>query len=201
MPDVVLLGDSHAEHLFIGIAEAKPDLNVAFYISFGAPLTENGNFGAIFEELLSNEKSQHVIMALAYRLQITSDNQNDVFEALELTIERLQKAKKTVSLLGDVPVFPVSAEFCKYGHRKANNFDLCKVSVNEVTDQKSNFLTEIKDLTERQNIKYFEIDQPLCNEKKCEMIKDGQVLYRDDNHLNVLGSRLVGGYVAGLMDF
>jgi peptidoglycan/LPS O-acetylase OafA/YrhL len=201
VPDVVLLGDSHAEHLFIGLAEAKPNLNVAFYISSGVPMTENENFGAVFEELLSNGESQHVIIALAYRLQISSDNQGDVFEALELTIESLQKSKKAVSLLGDVPVFPVSAEFCKFGHQKANNFDLCKVSVNEVTDQKSNFLTEIKDLTERQSIKYFEIDQPLCNEKKCEMIKDGQVLYRDDNHLNVLGSRLVGGYVASLMDF
>ena len=201
VPDVVLLGDSHAEHLFIGIAEAKPDLNVAFYISFGAPLIENANFGAIFEELLSNGKSQHVIMALAYRLQITSDNQNDVFEALELTIERLQKAKKTVSLLGDVPAFPLSAELCKFGHRKAKNFDLCKLSLNQVTDQRSDFLTEIKDLIKRQNIKYFEIDQPLCDVKKCGMIKDGQVLYRDNNHLNILGSKLVGGYVASLMNF
>jgi peptidoglycan/LPS O-acetylase OafA/YrhL len=201
VPEVVLLGDSHAEHLFIGLAEAKPDLNVAFYISFGAPLTENDNFEAVFEELLSNEKSQHVIMALAYRLQITSDNQNDVFEALELTIERLQKAKKTVSLLGDVPAFPLSAELCKFGHQEAKNFDLCKVSVDQVTDQRSGFLSEIKDLTKRQNIKYFEIDQPLCNGEKCEMIKDGQVLYRDDNHLNILGSKLVGSYVASLMDF
>ena len=201
VPEVVLLGDSHAEHLFIGLAEAIPDLNVAFYISSGVPVTENDNFGAIFEELFSNGESQHVIVALAYRLQISSDNQDDVFEALELTIDRLQKSKKAVSLLGDVPVFPVSAEFCKFGHQKTKNFDLCKVSVNEVTDQKSDFLMEINDLIKRQNIKYFEIDQPLCNGEKCDMIKDGQVLYRDDNHLNILGSRLVGGYVAGLMDF
>jgi peptidoglycan/LPS O-acetylase OafA/YrhL len=201
IPDVVLLGDSHAEHLFIGLAEARPDLNVAFYISFGAPLTENDNFAAIFEELLSNRKSQHVVIALAYRLQISSDNQNEVLKALELTIDRLQNSKKTVSLLGDVPIFPVSSEFCKFGHRKAKNLDLCNVTVNQVTEQRSDFLLEIKDLSKRQNIGYFEIDQPLCDVKTCGMIKDGQVLYRDDNHLNILGSKLVGGYVASLINF
>lgn len=201
VPDVILLGDSHAEHLFIGLAEAEPDLNVAFYVSYGVPLTENDNFKVIFEELLSNRKSQQVLVTFAYRLQISSDNYNDVFDALELTIERLQQSKKVVSLLGEVPVFPVSAEFCKYGHRKTDNRELCSISVNQVSDPSSEFLTKIEDLSRRRNIKSFKINQPLCDEISCGMIKDGQVLYRDDNHLNILGSRLVGGFVSTLMNF
>jgi len=35
--DVALIGDSHAEHLFIGLAEQLKDLNLAFYIKFYFP--------------------------------------------------------------------------------------------------------------------------------------------------------------------
>ena len=34
-PEIVLLGDSHAEHLFLGVAEALSTKNVVFYIQAG----------------------------------------------------------------------------------------------------------------------------------------------------------------------
>ncbi len=36
-PEVILLGDSHAEHLFLGLAEYIPNKNIAFYISGDKP--------------------------------------------------------------------------------------------------------------------------------------------------------------------
>lgn len=200
VPDVVLLGDSHAEHIFIGLAEAEPAINVAFYILGGVPLIENSDFRVIFDELLKNGKSQHVLITFDYRSRIPIDNQNDVLEGLALTIEKLRQSSKVVSLLGNVPSFPVSAEMCKFGHRKTDNLALCSLSVNQVTDQSGEFVTRIKHLSDKQDIEFFEIYQPLCNETVCGMIKDRHVLYRDDKHLNILGSRTVGGYLSNLMD-
>jgi hypothetical protein len=34
-----------------------------------------------------------------------------------------------------------------------------------------------------------------CNARSCSMVHGGKLLYRDDNHLNIAGSR----FVAGLM--
>lgn len=31
-----------------------------------------------------------------------------------------------------------------------------------------------------------------CDSMVCSMVRDGQLLYRDDNHLNIAGSLLVG---------
>jgi hypothetical protein len=31
-----------------------------------------------------------------------------------------------------------------------------------------------------------------CNARSCSMVRDGKLLYRDDNHLNIAGSRFVG---------
>ena len=42
--DTILLGDSHAEHLFIGLAEALPNQNVGFYIRGVPPIRTNSEF-------------------------------------------------------------------------------------------------------------------------------------------------------------
>lgn len=198
--DVVLLGDSHAEHLFIGLAEAEPALNIAFYILDGMPLVENNDFRVIFDELLKNGKSQHVLMTFDYHSRILIDSQNDVLEGLELTIEKLRQSSKVVSLLGKIPSFSVNAEMCKFRHRKTDNLALCYLSVNQATEQSREFITRVKHLSNEQNIEFFEIYQALCNETDCGMIKGRRILYRDDNHLNILGSELVGGYLSNLMD-
>jgi len=200
VPDVVLLGDSHAEHLFIGLAEAEPNLNVAFYISSGAPLIENVNFKAVFDELLNNGESQRVLVTFAYGRQISFENQKSIFESLELTVVKLIESKKIVSLLSDVPSFQINPELCKFGYLKVEVLDLCYISVKEVTESNYEVAAEVKALSRRQNIKYFEINHVLCNQTSCGMIKDGQVLYRDDNHLNILGSRVVGRYLSTLLN-
>jgi len=200
VPDVVLLGDSHAEHLFIGLAEAEPNLNVAFYILSGAPLMEDVSFEAIFDELLNNGESQRVLVTFAYGRRISFDNQKSILEALELTVMKLIQSKKIVSLLSDVPSFQINPELCKFGYLKVEVLDLCYISVNEVTEPNYEVVAELKALSRRQNIKYFEIDHVLCNQTSCGMIKDGQVLYRDDHHLNILGSRLVGRYLSMLLN-
>ena len=38
-----------------------------------------------------------------------------------------------------------------------------------------------------------------CNEKNCTMEKDGKLLYRDDQHLNIEGSRYIGKFIANEM--
>lgn len=36
----------------------------------------------------------------------------------------------------------------------------------------------------------------LCDGKNCKMEKDGKLLYRDDQHLNIEGSRYIGKFIA-----
>ena len=38
-----------------------------------------------------------------------------------------------------------------------------------------------------------------CDEKNCSMEKNGKVLYRDDTHLNIEGSRYIGKFIADEM--
>jgi hypothetical protein len=61
LPDIVLLGDSHAEHLFLGLAQSMPNKNIAFYIKGERPLLSRPEFSEVFRELLSNKKDQMVL--------------------------------------------------------------------------------------------------------------------------------------------
>ncbi len=47
--DIALVGDSHAEHLFLGLAEALPTKNVVFYIRNDLPLIDSPEFKKIFD--------------------------------------------------------------------------------------------------------------------------------------------------------
>lgn len=200
VPDVILLGDSHAEHLFIGLAEAEPNLNVAYYISHGVPLTGTINFEAIFDELLSNGKSQRVLVTFDYSRHISFENQNSILEALELTVRKLQQSKKIVFFLSDVPNFQINPELCKYGYLKAENLDRCNISLEEATDLDYQMAAKVEDLIKKQNVKYFKVEHVFCNQTNCGMFKDGQIFYRDNHHLNILGSRLVGKYLSKLLN-
>ena len=35
----------------------------------------------------------------------------------------------------------------------------------------------------------------LCNDKECTMVKNGVLMYRDSNHLNIPGSQYVGSQI------
>lgn len=201
VPDLILLGDSHAEHLFIGLAEAKENLNVAFYISDSVPLVDNPKFEGFFEEILGNGKRQSVLITFMYSYQFADRDKRDIFDRLELTIDSLQRAGKDVFVLGDVPKFQINPEICKFRFQKMEVLDRCEVSVNQATYQSRPYEAMIKYLSKKKGVQFVELNAALCDEDTCGIIKANQVLYRDNHHLNILGSRLVGGFLASSLNF
>lgn len=201
VPDLVLLGDSHAEHLFIGLAEAEKNLNVAFYISDSVPLVDNPKFEGFFEEILKNGKRQSVLITFMYSYQFADRDKKDIFDRLELTIDSLQRAGKDVFILGDVPKFQINPEICKFRFQKTEVLDRCEVSVNQATYQSRPYEAMIKYLSKKNGVQFVELNAALCDEDTCGIIKANQILYRDNHHLNILGSRLVGGFLATSLNF
>lgn len=194
IPDVVLLGDSHAEHLFLGLAENRPNRNIAFYILGSTPFITNPAFKTIFDEVLENGKFQNIILTMQFLTRV-NDDQVGLYEGLSTTIQALQGAGKTVTLVGDVPRFPHDPGYCAYS-LPSMPAPPCTISVDEAERQRQVYRGVLQRLAEEHNASYVEIDNPLCEAETCAMKKEGSVLYRDDNHLNILGSKLVGKYLA-----
>ena len=53
--DIAIIGDSHAEHLFIGLSEALPSKNIVYYTRPTLPILGNNEFNHVFDYVLSNK--------------------------------------------------------------------------------------------------------------------------------------------------
>jgi hypothetical protein len=193
-PEIVLLGDSHAEHLFLGLAEYIPSKNIAFYILDAKPYVETDDFKIIFNELLSNSAPQHTILTMHFIERIDSLG-TGLYEGFSSTIEALLKAGKSVSLVGDVPRFNQDPGLCVYSF-SARSRSSCVLSRDDVQRQSSVYESILMRLAKEYGLTYLRIDDDLCVENFCGMAKAETILYRDNHHLNIVGSKLVGKSLA-----
>tara|TARA_X000001036_G_C20674846_1_gene803790 strand:+ start:940 stop:2814 length:1875 start_codon:yes stop_codon:yes gene_type:complete len=196
-PNIVLLGDSHAEHLFLGLAESLKNYNVTFYILDEKPYISNTEFKTIFDELKNNGVKQNILLTMNYAFRLRKDK--DLFTGFDQTITELKNMGKEVLLIGDVPSYSIDPAFCVYKSNTGKIDNLCKISIKEANQQKNNFHEILSRLSKKHNIAYIEISKPLCNDNSCSMIKDNRILYRDKHHLNIIGSILIADYITKII--
>ena len=194
IPEIILLGDSHAEHLFLGLAEYIPSKNVAFYILDEKPYIGVDNFKPIFNEILNNKAPQHIILTMHFMERVDASG-SGLYEGFSSTISALLKAGKSVTLVGDVPRFNQDAGQCVYSSPLKPKAS-CTLSHNNVEQQLSVYNNILERLAREYGLTYLSIYEDLCVDNLCSMSKDDAILYRDDNHLNIIGSKLVGKSLA-----
>jgi peptidoglycan/LPS O-acetylase OafA/YrhL len=191
--DIALVGDSHAEHLFIGMAQALPNLNIAFYIQDGLPFIGNEEFRVIYDHVKGSQSIKKVIIAAHWisRLEKVPVG-SSLYDELYATAETLESQGKDVSIIGDIPRFTFDPRTCVMG--RANNDGGCAIPEAEASEQFSAYIDQIAKVSSVDpRVKYIPISQYLCDGEKCDMASSGRLRYRDRNHLNVEGSKLVGG--------
>jgi hypothetical protein len=77
---------------------------------------------------------------------------------------------------------------------RANNDGGCAIPEVEASEQFSAYIDQIVKVSSVDpRVKYIPLSQYLCDGEKCDMAASGRLRYRDRNHLNVEGSKLVGG--------
>ena len=198
-PDIILLGDSHAEHLFVGLAEYIPSKNVAFYILGQKPYPETKVFKHIFDDLLNNHSPQHILLTMHFVGRLDAQGAG-LYEGFSSTISALSKNGKTLTLLGDVPRFSHDPSLCVYA-RSAKSANSCTLSLADLEQQRLVYEHTLKRLASEFKLSYLRIDEALCEKNLCSMSKGNMILYRDNNHLNIIGSKLVGKSLAERLPF
>ena len=178
------------------------DFNVAFYIEGGRPSLEDEEFKVIFSELAKvSGVDKTVILTTYYRQDFAK---YDLVNELRDTITSLKNIGYSVALLGDVPYFQSKPSACvdrKVPLRK--EYSGCYISIAELNTQIELYDLSLRSLAEETDIEFFSLNtELLCDHKSCEMIKDNVLLYRDSSHLNIFGSRLIGGdFASRILDY
>lgn len=195
--DLVLLGDSHAEHLFIGVAETLPHLNVAYYAKDALPLLTQSEFDIIFKHLLSDNDAESVVVTAMWARRLSEGaSANVLANELNDTIRALQQSGKLVLLTDDTPVFDFDPQRCKF-QRPLSHSTSCRMPKSDFEVKSSAYMPILQTvLNENPNIKYLSLSEELCNLEGCSMTRNGKIYYRDSNHLNIVGSKDIGAKVA-----
>lgn len=193
---LLLLGDSHAEHLFLGIAEQLPKVNVGFYGKNALPFLSKNEFKRIFEHVLNNVDIQQVVISAMWANRMGEVSKGtSLADELSLVVQALQAAGKKVYVADDLPKFEFDPQRCQY-QRPLTQSTKCDAPLSAYQMQRKRYLSELNQvLTRHADVGWIELAPLLCNQDNCSMARNGQLLYRDNNHLNILGSQYVGAQI------
>ena len=183
--EVLLLGDSHAEHLFIGIAESLKNKNVGFYIRVVPINRADPEFNFIYRATIANPSIKTVILGNLWSEDVVSQDE------LVAVFHELIESGKQVFITDDVPIFDIDPDACKFT-------GVCPQSVPySAVLQTPNYLSLMDAISAVPEVTLIKTYEYLCNESKsCLMHNDRQILYRDSNHLNIIGSQIIGKFIA-----
>jgi len=182
---VAILGDSHAEHLFPGFAHALPNENVAFYVDDFLPVRGTDRMNRILDYLVASTTVHTVIVSVNWSGKGVQPG------PLASAINELSAAGKDVFISDDNPTFGFGPFMCKYrqGLLLGKHCDIDAAAFARVYDAYLPQLEEI--VAAAPGTQILEVSRYFCNESTCSMRSGSNVLFRDLNHLNELGSDLV----------
>jgi len=190
--DLAIVGDSHAEHLFVGLAEALPNKNVVFYMRTGNP-GYYSEYTPIIHYLRDTPNIKSIIIS-GYWAQSTGAT-NNLVAGLKGAILELSKTNRQIYITDDIPNFEFDPKICKYGRRlgQVRETTICSESSERFDKQyKEYYPGLILAQQEHPKVKIMNTSKYFWKDGRCFMAENGLLYYRDNNHLNLNGSRYVG---------
>lgn len=194
----IVVGDSHAESIYPGVASNLTDHNVSYYVSGYAPILGNSGFVPFFREIQADPNIKVVVFA-AYWITATTyavpEGSSLEFE-LGKAVELITRSGKNVYLLVDNPSFSFPPAQCQYS-RLPGRPPKCTEDKYYFDGQKDIYFRSLKNIEEHnKKVKVIDVSNLFCNDRECTMVNDGRLLYRDSNHLSYSGSQYAGPWIA-----
>lgn len=196
--NIALLGDSHAEQLFIGLAESLPTKNVAFYIKGSPPYLSNPEFYEIYQHIFNTTSIEVVIIAMWQgRNGEMVPNGSTTAKELGSAVSKLEQKGKTVYLVEDIPQFPFEPARCKTKRAFSTRTPNCEVDNKSVKDFSSPYRGVLEIIVrDHPSVNIIDTQKYFCNSSVCSMVFNNKILYRNNNHLNIYGSKFIGSKIA-----
>lgn len=141
------------------------------------------------------EKGASVFLGDGSGTEESIENTQRVFrQSLDRLIGTLQQHNKQIILVQQIPSYKRNIANClmkKSQHPSLHSGD-CTISIEEVNERQGayrQFFSELK--TKYTNLEVLSFDQTLCTEQKCFAQIDDIPLYKDQDHLNPVGARII----------
>jgi len=191
---VALVGDSHAEHLFLGLAEAFPHTNIAYYILSELPIrSASDDMARIIGHVAREDSIRTVIVTAAWKIRGVP------VAELESTVREFTAAGKRVFITDDVPDFPFDPVQCRDRKAPILTETECTAENRKSNDADVGDLRDVAGAVP--GVQMLETSKNFCSGDICSMTNGRNLLYRDYNHLNMIGSRFLAKWLVANADF
>jgi peptidoglycan/LPS O-acetylase OafA/YrhL len=203
-PTIALIGDSHAYHVVAGLTKIYSEKGENLvYFGTRHPYWGIEPSGDLYQaatkqmlDLALNTTSiKTVIISTAVKLHGQNDDGRELGNAVRETLKRYTSAGKQVIFMNDVPTLDFDPRACikRAGVVSSNTKSPCAIKVadfQKTTSEHTNILHAI--LKDFPTVRYFDPTPFLCDTTYCYGMRDGQLLYRDTNHLSYGGDLYIG---------
>lgn len=181
-PGLVVIGDSHGEHLFPGLLAEAMDVPLAYVYLEDWPSFVSEDSRAVPRVVADLDSVETVLLSARWnRVNVESAQ-------LRETIETLRDAGKEVVLLDDVPYFEFHAMECEFV-RAIGPRPRCDAAASDYGELQDEYVPQLEALARHTGADYVPIGDVFCTADTCSMVKDGILQYADNGHVNVQGSR------------
>lgn len=216
LPTIVIIGDSHAEHLFWGAANRiKHNQNLIYFTYSCLPflglkrleMADCDNMQEALEYVI-NQPSVHTVILSSYwmdrsnqpdirPLHALTDPDNDASfkDGLRITLQALTAAGKSVVFAYDVPSLGFDPLRCVRPFPLFVSRGKCSVSKNQVDIDENSYRGLVEEvLADFPKVKRWNPSDMLCRDGECPVVRDGKLLYKDiHNHITMFASEYISG--------
>jgi hypothetical protein len=206
----VLWGDSNAEHLMPLLEAGAIATRTAVALLRTCPATTDGEIlrlqekyleypndnidcpiirKKIFDFLLRDESIDTVIISASwtyYLEHIESNDQSKTFElALGDLFSMLLKMHKQVVMVATIPQWPHAPPLCLYGKGLIRRPCADSIIIRSINEEKQlPSLTVLQRVADRYpSVKFVRPSQGMCHDDTCDVVVNGNLIYRDAVHL------------------
>ncbi len=189
--DLAIIGDSHAESLFIGLAQGLPKLNVIYLITAPSPHVSSGaKMKQIYDWLSVHTEVQKVVLNGFWQQKGLSESD------LVQDLKALEAPNRNIILTTDTPDFPFDASTCKFRLSVTIGSAICSNEDQKRKIEYQKHLSLINQVAnDFPNVEIVDTFRHFCTEEICSMKEGEHLLFRDTDHLNILGSQYIGRYI------
>lgn len=193
---IAVVGDSHAEHILLGLSDVMPGTAfMLFDTNQTLPFVSSPLSNHFFDVIDSNHKIGSVLLVAYWNLrkQLLTPG-SSYFQEIIPTVEKLSAHHKKVFLVDGTPNFSFLPSKCKYDwpFLRVQQCDESKL----FDKQHAQYFESFKEAAKESSLQLIELKPLFCENNSCTMAKDGKLLFRDDNHLSMNGSRYIAPIIS-----
>ena len=222
---IAIVGDSHAEHLYLGMSEQANGGVVLFSAIGAAPLIDVSSCLNVTDpNTLRYRINNYKLINRAYDFIVKDKNittvilghnpdcsyndstkdiqnpqekdQNTIVEnGLRRTLDLLTRANKKVLIVLDSPHLPHAPNLCGRFIKIKGKNSNCAYK-KQYFDALKNYTNVVnKVLKDYPQVRTYDLYEPFCDDETCYISNKNKILYKDIEHLNNSGSRFVAPFI------